>query len=305
MSAPATPEIISSGPTLGEFLQQQGAQVPMMGHGRAYLCSIMPIGYEQTENHIWLSNSKAKTPSEMFSWRKTYAIPPAGGDYADPQPIVYELQDVYQQSLDQARTQAEEDGLKYGMREIRAVTMRDSLVDQWRSSIGVARSGGRPGIFPIASSRPTERELSEAVRLQVIWTDFLVARADQLWAEGKRGEVRNLHRRMAKWRGITRADDHPWIIDWGDTKATKRCLACDEVIPAAALKCKHCGSTLALFAREINFDSADLEKRDPVVAAHVARLAEVERKKEQATKSAPAAKAESTAAKSAETKSQA
>ena len=246
------------------------------GYGESYLCSVMPIGYSREFDHLrafkkeGMDKKGNPTFETAFSNFTMHVMPPCRnpGDYQ-----VLKVLDTKQRTMDTAAMISQDDSTaQYVYRDIPAPIVRDSLILQWSSGVGVSASGGGPGIGPIDGPKPSDQELKGLRGKQRVWAEFLTMRADEYWASGKRESIRNLHRKMAAWLGITKADDHPWIIEWGTGDNVKKCLACSEAIFADSKVCKHCKTNLVTFALELKWDPKELRKDDPVVAGELEKM---------------------------------
>ena len=177
------------------------------GYGESYLCSVMPIGYSREFAHLQATRVKGETKFSNFT---THIMPPCRNpeDYH-----VLKVLDTKQRTMDCGAMISQDDStIRYIYRDIPSVIVRDSLVGQWSTGIGVSDSGGGPGVGSINGPEPSKQELSGLRGKQRVWAEFLTTRADENWASGKRGEIKNVQRKMAAWLGITKADDHPWIL---------------------------------------------------------------------------------------------
>ncbi len=247
------------------------------GYGEAYLCSVMPIGYSKEFAHLrafkveGMDKKGNPTFHTKFSNFTTHVMPPCRNpeDYH-----VLKVLDTKQRTMDTGAMISQDDStIRYVYRDIPAPIVRNSLVLQWSSGIGVSDSGGGPGIGPINGPEPSEQELENLRGRQRVWAEFLTTRADENWATGKRGEIKNVQRKMAAWLGITKADDHPWIIEWSTGDNVKKCLACTEAIYSGATTCKHCRVALIPYALDLiakyGYTLNAIIKEDPEVAKKV------------------------------------
>ncbi len=239
------------------------------GYGESYLCSVMPIGYSAEFAHLQATqNAEGKTKFSNFT---THIMPPC----RNPEDFnVLKVLDTKQRTMDTGAMISQDDStIRYVYRDIPSVIVRDSLVRQWSSGIGVSDSGGGPGVGPINGPKPSKEELGKLRGKQRVWAEFLTTRADEHWATGKRESIKNVQRKMAAWLGITKADDHPWIIEWGTGDNVKKCLACTEAIYAGATTCKHCKVALIPYALDLitkyGYTLNTIIKEDPEVAKKV------------------------------------
>lgn len=125
------------------------------------------------------------------------------------------------------------------------VPMGPYPADEWAADVVQEVCGnhpfesvGGPGIFVCAGDKPTEEELATAEIRQKAWARKLVVTAQDLWAQGKKGSVSDLHRLAADWLGDT---NYEWVRPPQDVKMIP-CPVCTRLIENSKIECPHCGN---------------------------------------------------------------
>ena len=120
---------------------------------------------------------------------------------------------------------------------ISAESLADSLVALW--SHGGEYSGyGGPGVWKCRGEMPAKDEVEAAMRRQSAWCAAGINEAQNLWIAGKRDQVLDHHRDMARWMGKT---DFEWVKPHQAVNIVA-CPYCGGEIPDNVAICRHCGN---------------------------------------------------------------
>lgn len=108
------------------------------------------------------------------------------------------------------------------------------IVGEWRDVVN--HNEGGPGIFICAGDTPTPAELKSARARQSLWCEKLVNEAEGAWINGKRDEIKQLHRDAATYLGRL---SFAWMQDDGEVVLVN-CPSCYSKINSAASVCAVC-----------------------------------------------------------------
>ncbi len=266
MTAPALPELNIAQPTyrpgsavllslwpFDQLLTTYHAGVVTYGHPKAEPNKIKTV----VMNPLRLSmpGSDPVPPEDM--WMAKYLDP------VDCEPgkghVRIHLVDTYTLTRDWA-LESENSKPAFSPKIITAASVAESLVKAFSGGrLGDGIYGGA-GMAVYDASRPLEVQLAEMHANQMQLATSLYEHAAELAAKREYGKITRVHRTLAEWAGLPRAD---WMIE-RQPKATKPCPNCNEPIPAMAIKCTAagCGINLVQFAREYG-----IGLEDPAVVA--------------------------------------
>lgn len=179
--------------------------------------------------------------------RKTYTIEAGSAE----RPSYLSLQNTFDMVIQQAGQERE-----YSPRPIPAAAYGNDIIRFWTGD-HPANKRGKKGIGIIKGRlnqssgkiEATPEEITELVRLQNGYLDYLVERADNFWDRGEREKIGNEHRKALRMRNQD-INQHPWYRS--RVQAYNDCPYCAEKVQMDAIFCKTCHKDIVQYFVERN-----------------------------------------------------